>query len=615
MTFPASARPIASSELTDWANREITPLLRQLRDPEKTVHQGNHVIQNLDPLGVGTVRYNVRLAPNPQMDGAAESSAIYIRNDHGSTWDTEQRFQYAIYGEQDQGQNLAGGSWSKVIHRGWGDAHFVALMAMGDRVPIADASNTTPIVLTFSRKHGFGAGNIYQVTDVTGNTAANSDVWYYCRVTGEYTLELWNGDVPIAGNGIYTGGGQATCIDPTVGYEAAHFSEKFVLSYYPTAAERAALTDTIGRANGGVGYLSSIQAGFLPGPPFHPLGDLTPGVDLWESGMGRNKLFEALVENDQLFSGGCFVASDTPNRAFIAIKRQYFQDAGPLPFGGYGVYAQFSLEEAYYNPQPGATAAMVRWALNNDASMQFNSLLASASSPQQAAPPIRQFGSYWDGAAAQTLGVVHFYSPTTTPGLGIYQLYFGPPDTLAPKFTFQSDGVSVATTVTATSSVVAPTIAASASYQGLGAAATSGVTTQDSPTLMLEGAYWDGAASVLHGCNMVYDVTAVTPAGRLLMRFGTPGFETLRYIFGHDGTADFQNGKLVSLGELRGTAGGWKVGLGTTDYGSGNGVIGIAVATTAPTVTPGGGGIVYVDAGGSLRYLGPGGTNTAIAPP
>ncbi len=51
----------------------------------------------------------------------------------------------------------------------------------------------------------------------------------------------------------------------------------------------------------------------------------------------------------------------------------------------------------------------------------------------------------------------------------------------------------------------------------------------------------------------------------------------------------------------------------TVDVGAGDGVIAIANATTNPTTTPTGGGILYVSAG-ALKYKGSSGTVTPIAP-
>lgn len=61
-------------------------------------------------------------------------------------------------------------------------------------------------------------------------------------------------------------------------------------------------------------------------------------------------------------------------------------------------------------------------------------------------------------------------------------------------------------------------------------------------------------------------------------------------------------------------AAGGNVGFGTTSqFGGGEGVIAIANASVVPTVNPAGGGILYVH-GGALKYRGPSGEITTIAP-
>jgi hypothetical protein len=60
-------------------------------------------------------------------------------------------------------------------------------------------------------------------------------------------------------------------------------------------------------------------------------------------------------------------------------------------------------------------------------------------------------------------------------------------------------------------------------------------------------------------------------------------------------------------------AAGGNIGLRTTSqFGAGQGVVAIANAVLAPSVTPSGGGILYVE-NGALMYLGSGGTITTIA--
>jgi hypothetical protein len=59
---------------------------------------------------------------------------------------------------------------------------------------------------------------------------------------------------------------------------------------------------------------------------------------------------------------------------------------------------------------------------------------------------------------------------------------------------------------------------------------------------------------------------------------------------------------------------GGNIGIRTSDqFGRGKGVIAIANATVAPSVSPAGGGILYVE-DGALKYKGSNGTVTAIAP-
>ncbi|NOT00867.1 MAG: hypothetical protein HOP29_09585 [Phycisphaerales bacterium] len=88
----------------------------------------------------------------------------------------------------------SGGSWTQMD---------VPIVPDGAGFPIADASNTTPIVI-LSFGHGLSSGTRVNVTGVTGNTAAND--LFTVNVLDGNTFQL-NGS---AGNGAYTGGGQWT---------------------------------------------------------------------------------------------------------------------------------------------------------------------------------------------------------------------------------------------------------------------------------------------------------------------------------------------------------------------------------------------------------------------
>lgn len=63
----------------------------------------------------------------PPYDFSTENAAIYCRIDHRPG---ETDFRYWVYGEITE-QSLVGGSFTKVMHRGAGDAHYVALLGNG----------------------------------------------------------------------------------------------------------------------------------------------------------------------------------------------------------------------------------------------------------------------------------------------------------------------------------------------------------------------------------------------------------------------------------------------------------------------------------------------------
>ncbi|MCA8995749.1 MAG: hypothetical protein KDA80_02160 [Planctomycetaceae bacterium] len=79
----------------------------------------------------------------------------------------------------------------------------IPVLPLGAAQPIADASNTTPVVIT-APGHGLGNGDFVVVTGVGGNTAANGT--FAVRVISADRFELENS----AGNGAYTTGGSFT---------------------------------------------------------------------------------------------------------------------------------------------------------------------------------------------------------------------------------------------------------------------------------------------------------------------------------------------------------------------------------------------------------------------
>jgi hypothetical protein len=74
------------------------------------------------------------------------------------------------------------------------------------------------------------------------------------------------------------------------------------------------------------------------------------------------------------------------------------------------------------------------------------------------------------------------------------------------------------------------------------------------------------------------------------------------------------NTSFETIAVVQRLAEGGNIGIRTSDqFGRGKGVIAIANATVAPSVSPAGGGILYVQ-DGALKYKGSNGTVTTIAP-
>lgn len=84
---------------------------------------------------------------------------------------------------------------------------------------ITGASNTTPIRITTGVPHGLMQGDLVSVYGITGNTAANGN--WYVSVFSATQFDLyadWSGNavaLPVAGNGVYTGGTFRTVLPAT----------------------------------------------------------------------------------------------------------------------------------------------------------------------------------------------------------------------------------------------------------------------------------------------------------------------------------------------------------------------------------------------------------------
>src|SRR5574337_126801 len=88
----------------------------------KIAEFGNFVVNNTvpNPFGPNTVRYSINMFAQP-LASAVESTALYMKMDH-----SVDQMVYGIYGEIDASQSHVGGSFSRVVHNGAGDAHYVA---------------------------------------------------------------------------------------------------------------------------------------------------------------------------------------------------------------------------------------------------------------------------------------------------------------------------------------------------------------------------------------------------------------------------------------------------------------------------------------------------------
>lgn len=79
-----------------------------------------------------------------------------------------------------------------------------SLVMTGTTHNIADASNQSPIKITTADAHGYTTGQLVQISNVGGNTAANGVFTVTVTNTTQFTL---NGT---SGNGFYTSGGQCS---------------------------------------------------------------------------------------------------------------------------------------------------------------------------------------------------------------------------------------------------------------------------------------------------------------------------------------------------------------------------------------------------------------------
>jgi hypothetical protein len=112
-----------------------------------------------------TVGYAIKLE-TPPTAFATETTAIYVRPKQNSGSDT---FNYGIYGEIDDEQTQVGGGITKVIHKGRGDAHYVALMCSGAGFGYEGAmfkNGENAFIATWQGALGFAESELNQANSV-----------------------------------------------------------------------------------------------------------------------------------------------------------------------------------------------------------------------------------------------------------------------------------------------------------------------------------------------------------------------------------------------------------------------------------------------------------------
>ncbi len=262
------------ADATKYAVAADINLLRQALLDIQDYLGGNATITNLDPTSPDLVRYNF-YPLSGALGGAAETTAMYGRLGTGFG---ASEFQYVLYAEIPSTQNYtSSGCAIKVLHDGHGDGMYVAMLnGISAKTITAMTGNGVPIVCTIVN-HGFGQGDVAQITGCLGNTAANG-TWYGITIIDANTFSL----PASTGNGTYTASsGTAQDINSPVGYEAAAYGD------------------------GTTGFLSSMQ---------------------YAGGRANWQGFTALYQQNTLLNYSAFQALGVPNHAFSVTKQPGLAD-------------------------------------------------------------------------------------------------------------------------------------------------------------------------------------------------------------------------------------------------------------------------------------------------
>jgi hypothetical protein len=120
---------MANETVEDRANGRLSYLvdtnINEVTGDTKLLEIGRQVVQNLEDTPV-SVAANLVISGVPNnAEGATETCGIYIRHEHEDL--PTSQFINGIYGEVSPNQSWVGGAFTKVIHKGAGDAHYVAM--------------------------------------------------------------------------------------------------------------------------------------------------------------------------------------------------------------------------------------------------------------------------------------------------------------------------------------------------------------------------------------------------------------------------------------------------------------------------------------------------------
>jgi len=101
-----------------------------------------------------------------------------------------------------------------------------SLVMTGDTLNVANATNQSPIKITTASAHGYTTGQLVQISNVGGNTAANGVFTVTVVNTTDFTLD------GTAGNGFYTSGGQTSVPLSTNSLSSVELSQEVVSGNY-----------------------------------------------------------------------------------------------------------------------------------------------------------------------------------------------------------------------------------------------------------------------------------------------------------------------------------------------------------------------------------------------